>query len=147
MPKRKGPSRAPYKVGYGRPPEETQFVSGKSGNPKGRPKRGLTLGAMMQQIIGQKVTVTEDGRTRKVAAIEVTLLKLRNDAMRGDPRAVKLLLSLVDRYTGSPETAIRLADLLDEDREILKAYSSKHSDSKAGSGLKQPKGRSNHDDA
>jgi hypothetical protein len=27
-----------YEVGYGKPPQSTQFKKGKSGNPKGRPK-------------------------------------------------------------------------------------------------------------
>jgi len=27
-----------YEVGYGKPPKQTRFAAGKSGNPKGRPK-------------------------------------------------------------------------------------------------------------
>jgi hypothetical protein len=42
---------------------------------------------------------------------------------------VKLLLSLVDRYGDSPEAAIKLADMLAEDQEILAQY------------LQQPQGR------
>ena len=42
--------------------------------------------------------------------------------MRGDAGAVKLLLSLVDRYGDSPEAAIKLVDVLAEDREILAQY-------------------------
>jgi hypothetical protein len=42
--------------------------------------------------------------------------------MRSDPRAMKLLLSLVDRYGDSPEVALRLGDVLAEDRAILAQY-------------------------
>jgi hypothetical protein len=38
------------------------------------------------------------------------------------PVAMKLLISLVDRYADSPEGAHRLDDLLAEDRAILARY-------------------------
>jgi len=41
------------------------------------------------------------------------------DAMRSDPRAMKLLLFLIDRYAESPEAAPHLEEMLAEDREIL----------------------------
>ena len=30
-----------YEVGYGKPPKNTQFRKGVSGNPRGRPKKSL----------------------------------------------------------------------------------------------------------
>jgi hypothetical protein len=30
-----------YEVGYGKPPKDTQFKKGSSGNPKGRPRKTL----------------------------------------------------------------------------------------------------------
>jgi hypothetical protein len=48
--------------------------------------------------------------------------RLVNDALHGGAGAMKLLLSLVDRYGDSPEAKIKLADLLAEDREILARY-------------------------
>jgi hypothetical protein len=50
------------------------------------------------------------------------LRRLANDAMRSDQRAIKLLLSLVDRYAESPETALQLGEMLDEDEAILAEY-------------------------
>ena len=50
------------------------------------------------------------------------LRRLTNDAMRSDQKAIKLLLSLVDRYAESPETAIQLRSLLAEDEAILAQY-------------------------
>ena len=70
----------------------------------------------------QKVAVTENGKTRRIPTLEVMLRRLANDAMRSDPRAMKLLLALIDRYSDSPETALRLGDVLAEDREILAQY-------------------------
>jgi hypothetical protein len=113
---------ANYIVGYRRPPKETQFRAGKSGNPRGRPKGTRPVGAVLQDIIQQRVTVTESGKTRRIPALEVMLRRLVNDAMRGDQRAIKLLLLLVDRYSDSPGTAPQLHHLLAEDEAILTQY-------------------------
>jgi hypothetical protein len=51
--------------------------------------------------------------------LEVMLRRLANDAMRSDPRAMKLLLFLIDRYAESPEVGPHLEEMLAEDREIL----------------------------
>ena len=122
MPKRKISKSADYDVGYRRPPKETQFIAGESGNPKGRPKGSRPVGAVLQDIIQQKVSVTEGGKTRRLSALEVMLRRLANDAMRSDQRAIKLLLSLVDRYGESPQTTLQLREMLDEDQEILAQY-------------------------
>jgi hypothetical protein len=106
-------------VGYGRPPKATQFKKGKSGNPKGRPKGSRTVGAVLQEILQQKIAVTENGKTRRVPALEVMLRRLANDAMRNEPTALKLMLSLYDRYGESPESGIRLDEILAEDKAIL----------------------------
>jgi hypothetical protein len=50
------------------------------------------------------------------------LRRLANDAMRSDPRAMKLLLSLVDRYGDSLEASLHFGDVLAEDRAILAQY-------------------------
>jgi Family of unknown function (DUF5681) len=118
---RSGPT-ADDPVGYRHPPVGTRFTAGKSGNPKGRPRGSRPVGAVLQDIIRQKVVVTENGKTRRISRLEVMLLRLANDGMRSDARAVKLLLSLVDRYQDSPGAALPFGDLLAEDRAILAEY-------------------------
>ena len=110
------------KVGYCRPPKAHRFAPGQSGNKRGRRKGVRRIGAILQDVIRQKVAITEGGKTRKVPAIEGMLRRLMNDALRGDPRALKLLLSLVDRHGESQDTTIKLADMLAEDRQILARY-------------------------
>jgi Family of unknown function (DUF5681) len=109
-------------VGYGRPPKATQFKKGKSGNPKGRPKGSRTVGAVLQDILQQKIAVTENGKTRRLPALEVMLRRLANDAMRNEPTALKLMLSLYDRYGESPEAGIRFDEVLAEDKAILATF-------------------------
>ena len=103
MPDRKSSGTSDYVVGYRRPPKATQFAAGKSGNPKGRPKGSRSVGAVLKDILQQKIAVTENGKTRRIPALEVMLRRLVNDAMRGDPNAIRLLFSLIDRYSDSPE--------------------------------------------
>jgi hypothetical protein len=119
-------------VGYGRPPKATQFKKGQSGNPKGRPKGSRPIGAVLQDVLGQRIPVTENGKTRRLPALEVMLRRLANDAMRSEPVALKLMLSLYDRYGGSGEATIKLDEILEEDKAILASF------------LKTPAAGSNH---
>jgi len=121
MSSQKGPD-PDYVVGCGRPPQATQFSPGKSGNPTGRPKERRTVGAILHEILGQKIAVTENGKTRRLPTLEVMFRRLVNDALRRDPTALKLLLPLIDRYADSPETELHLAELLAEDQAILSRY-------------------------
>ena len=54
MTKRKASAPSDYPVGYGRPPKETRFQPGKSGNPAGRRKGSRTVGAILTDIIRAK---------------------------------------------------------------------------------------------
>jgi Family of unknown function (DUF5681) len=122
MASRKGSDFGEYAVGYGRPPKETRFAPGRSGNPRGRPKAVPTVGAILRSIIQQKIAVTENGKTRRLPALEVLLRRLVNNAMRGDAKALKLMVSFLDRYAETTEAKVQLNDLLAEDREILTQY-------------------------
>lgn len=55
-------------------------------------------------------------------ALEVMLRRLANESMRGDQKAIKFLLSLVDRYSEPSQQNVQLRDLLAEDEEILAQY-------------------------
>lgn len=135
----------PYKVGYKRPPKASQFTQGKSGNPKGRPKGIRPVGAVLQDVLQQKVLVTEGGKTRRISVMEVMLRRLANDAMRSDPKAIKLLVSLTDRYAPSTEAALQLDDLDAEDKAILAQYLPEPADTNLGSDA-PPDGEGSDDD-
>jgi hypothetical protein len=109
-------------VGYGQPPRGNQFKPGQSGNPKGRPKGSRSVGSVLQDILRQKVAVTENGRTRRLSTLDVVLRRLANDAMRNETSAVKLILTLVERYGESPATQVQINELLAEDQAILERF-------------------------
>ena len=79
-------------VGYKKPPKYANFPPGKSGNPKGRPKR--TTSPTGHEVFDQPVTVTQKGKTKKIKAIDAILSQLVIDAMKGDHKARKLVLDI-----------------------------------------------------
>ena len=101
---------------------QTRFKAGKSGNPRGRPRGSRSVSAILQDILHQKIPVTENGVTRRAPVLEVALRRLANDATRSDHKAIRLFLSLVDRYANWPESALQLRELLAEDQAILSHY-------------------------
>ena len=110
-------------IGYGRPPRANQFQRGQSGNPRGRPKGSRSVPAILGDALHRKVAVTENGRSRRITMLEVMLRRLTNDAARGDPRAIKLLLDVYGRYRDRGESpGVSSKDLAAEDLEILAAY-------------------------
>jgi len=111
-----------YTVGYGRPPKATQFAPGKSGNPRGRPKGSGSLAATLNGVFSRKVTLTENGKTRRVTVLEALCHRTTNDGLRGDKQALKLALSYYERYGESSEKAVTLDEMRAEDLAILERY-------------------------
>ena len=110
------------RLGYRRPPRHSRFQSGQSGNPRGRPKGVKSLPDIVRKIVGQKVTVTENGRTRRIPRLEAILLRAAGEASRGDPRALRLLLQLTERYGESVQTGADREVTGAEDLAILRRY-------------------------
>lgn len=82
-------------VGYGRPPVSTQFKKGQSGNPTGRP-RGRKKEIPFDAVLGQMVTIREDGIERKVTAAEAFLLKLAKQGLEGDGASARASLRAIE---------------------------------------------------
>jgi hypothetical protein len=115
-------SRKSYTIGYGRPPVATRFRPGQSGNPRGRPKGSRSVGDVLEATLNRRVQITENGRARKMPAIEIVLLKLIQDAMRGNTAAIRLLLALTERYGEKDGPGVDAGALSREDRAILAMY-------------------------
>jgi len=112
---------AGHSVGYGRPPKHSRFRPGQSGNPRGRPRGAKSVPDIVRKILAQKVTITENGRTRRVPRLEAILLRAAGEASRGEPRALRLLLQLGDRYAEvAPAEAER--ETMASDLAILRRY-------------------------
>ena|ERR1700722_8975169 len=81
-----------YEVGYGRPPKNTRFQKGLSGNPKGRPKKALDYGQELLRQSRATVTINENGSRHRISKHELVIKQLINNAIRGDIRATRAYL-------------------------------------------------------
>jgi hypothetical protein len=97
-----------YKVGYKKPPKETQFKSGKSGNPQGRPKKvAPSLADAFLAFSERYISVIENGERKRKTMIEAFVAQLFAAALKGDRQACKLIVSLQLKYgpKASPKPA------------------------------------------
>jgi hypothetical protein len=81
--------------GYGKPLTATRFRTGRSGNPKGRPKN-RHKSVPYDAVLGQMVTIREDGRERRVTAAEAFLLQLTQKGLAGDSAAARDSLDAIE---------------------------------------------------
>lgn len=80
-----------YEIGYKRPPQDTRFKKGQSGNPKGRPKGSKNLRTVLNETLNEKVNIIQNGRTYEVTVIEAIIKRTTNDALNGDKRSADLI--------------------------------------------------------
>src|ERR1051325_3804945 len=89
------PSDPKYPVGYGRPPQQSRFRKGQSGNRRGRPRGSRNLATLVHQALEEKVVVTEDGRRRKISKRQAIVAQLVNRSAQADLKATQILLGLI----------------------------------------------------
>jgi Family of unknown function (DUF5681) len=89
--------RRSYEVGYGRPPVNTRFKAGQSGNPNGRPKGRKKMGALLQDALDKRIPIREGDSLRKVSRAEAMILALITKALKGDAKACVTLIALAQQ--------------------------------------------------
>lgn len=113
------PPAAPFAVGYGRPPVDTRFRPGQSGNRRGPPKGARNLATELKAVLAETVVVREGGRSRKVPKLRALMAALVNRGLKGDHRAAATLLATLLRLDGVAQPAEEPALLAAEDAQIL----------------------------
>ena len=87
-----------YEVGYRKPPQNTRFTKGKSGNPKGRKQGSRNLKTDLFEELGSKVIVKEGGKRRSLTKQQALLKRLVEQGFGGDYKAMALLFGLKAQY-------------------------------------------------
>ena len=90
------PRNARYEVGYGKPPDETQFQPGQSGNPGGRPKGSRNrktfpeqedLRSMFYKEANRRVPIDDGGRRVKIPMAQLVMRSIAVTAAKGSARS------------------------------------------------------------
>jgi len=110
-----------YEVGYGKPPQGTRFKKGKSGNPTGRPKGSKNLATIFAELGNERVTVTENGRTRRLTKMEAIILQLTNKSLSGNLVAIRDHLRMSQLLEGSGRAELSSTPVSEADREVMKS--------------------------
>ena len=75
-------------VGYGKPPLHSRFQKGKSGNAKGRPKGSCNTLKLLNDVLEQKITISQEGKKIKISKKLAMLTQLVNAAVKGEIKAI-----------------------------------------------------------
>jgi hypothetical protein len=103
----------PYRVGYGHPPLGTRFKPNQSGNPKGRPRQPVSLSAVVEKVMEEKVEIRQGERVLRMSNRQALVRAALRRALNGDPRLLRTLALLMRAEAGSQppeqETAARMS--------------------------------------
>jgi hypothetical protein len=94
-----------YEVGYGKPPRQTRFRKGQSGNPRGRSPGAKNLKTLLNDALNEPVIVTENGGHRKITKRQAIITQVVNRSATADLRAIKILLDMLRDVEGQTEPA------------------------------------------
>jgi len=94
-----------YPVGYKKPPKDTQYQPGQSGNLKGRPKGAKGVKTVVLEVLGARAEVRTSAGIKKMSKFEAVIHKMVELAMKGNVRALMQLIALYSAAVPEKELA------------------------------------------
>jgi hypothetical protein len=82
-----------YAVGYRKPPKDSQFQKGTSGNPKGRPKNVPDFDSALIRESKSNITFNDNGQRRSISKFEGVVKQLMHKALAGNLPAIRAFLA------------------------------------------------------
>ncbi len=89
------------KVGYKKPPKNSQFKKGKSGNPKGRPPQKV-FHEVFYDALNEEISLTLNGEKVIMTIKEAILKKVLIDSVNGKHTATKNFIEIMKHLTAMP---------------------------------------------
>jgi hypothetical protein len=106
-----------YEVGYKKPPEDSRFKKGESGNPNGRPKGIKNLKTDLVEELQEKIPVREGDRSVEISKQRLIVKTLVTKTLRGDPRITNTLVNLISRLLDLDGTVTETDQSLSADEQ------------------------------
>ena len=109
-----------HEVGYGKPPRNSRFVKGQSGNPRGRPPGAKNMKTLLNKALGEVVVVTENGGRRKLSKREAIVTQLVNRSAKADFKAIQILLGMLRDIERDTDPHSSEPTFTEADQQIIK---------------------------
>ena len=112
-----------YEVGYGKPPKNTQFKKGESGNSKGRPSKTKNTLTILTSELDKTVVLKENVKEVKLTKRQAMLRHMFNKAVQGDSKAMFFVFNQLLQLDQKEELKAQVSKMfLEEDQAILKRF-------------------------
>jgi len=108
-----------YEVGFGKPPQQSRFRKGVSGNPQGRPKGTLNKKTILSRTLREKVVITENGKRKRITKREALYKQIVNKGVSGDLKTAVEVIKLDSSSESQGEDGPMDTGLSESDQEIL----------------------------
>ena len=108
-----------YEVGYGKPPRDSRFVKGQSGNPRGRAPGAQNMKTLLTQALNELVVVTDHGGRRKVSKCQAIVTQIVNRAAKPDFKAIPILLGMLRDIERDSDPQPANPTLTEADQQII----------------------------
>jgi hypothetical protein len=105
-----------YEIGYKKPPRDSQFQPGKSGNPKGRPKRSETVADVLQKELNSRVPILKHGKRQKISMLRAIIKQHLNKAAAGDAKSAAIFFNALRLW--KTDSGDKLGALVQEFRAL-----------------------------
>ena len=108
-----------YQVGYRKPPHDSRFVKGQSGNPRGRSPGAKNMKTLLTKALNELVVVTDTGGRRKVSKREAIITQLVNRSAKADFKAIQILLGMLRDIEGDSDPHSADPTFTEADQQII----------------------------
>jgi len=103
--------KPPAKIGYGCPPEHSQFKPGQSGNPSGRAKGSQNFKTLFNKVLNEEISLREGSDVKKLSKAEAIVRGVVIGALKGDVRNVAILFRLAEQVGQFQEPSSEITEI------------------------------------